>query len=236
VAPLDSLLWVNLGLLVCIFACAGLLADVAGTTSADPVPSLRAGIMRPEVLALLAACFFMSAAHSPFYVFFSIHLVDHGYDKTQIGLLWALGVIAEITVFLAMPRLTRTWSLRGILLASFVMAVVRFLLIGWGAGSIILLLLAQLLHGATFGAYHAAAVAVLNRWFPARQQGRVQALYGSISFGAGGMFGNVASSAAWDWFGAGMAFTLGALFAGLAALLVWKGWRREPAGQGPAVR
>ncbi|MBU1236133.1 MAG: MFS transporter [Gammaproteobacteria bacterium] len=236
VAPLESVLWVNLGLLVGILGCAGLLADVAGTSSADPVPSLRAGLVRPEVLALLAACFFMSAAHSPFYVFFSIHLVDYGYDKTQIGLLWALGVIAEIAVFLAMPRLTRAWSLRGILIASFVLAAARFLLIGWGAGSIILLLLAQLLHGATFGAYHAAAVAVLNRWFPTRQQGRVQALYGSISFGAGGMFGNIASGAAWDWFGAGMAFTLGALFAGVATLLVWWGWRREPAGEGLAMR
>jgi PPP family 3-phenylpropionic acid transporter len=178
----------------------------------------------------------MSAAHSPFYVFYSIHLVDHGYEKTAVGLLWSLGVVAEIAVFLGMPRLMRTWSLRGILLASFALAVIRFQLIGWGAGSIGLLLLAQVLHGATFGACHAAAVAALNRWFPAQQQGRIQALYGSISYGAGGMFGNIASGAVWDWLGAGPAFTLGSVFAGISVLLAWRGWRPEPISRDLPVR
>jgi len=235
-APLASLLWVNLGLLLGILLCAALLDDAPKAGIATAVRSLRSGLLRPEVVALLAACFFMSAAHSPFYVFYSIHLVDHGYDKTAVGLLWSLGVVAEIAVFLGMPRLMRACSLRGILLASFVLAVIRFLLIGWGAGSIGLLLLAQVLHGATFGACHAAAVAALNRWFPAQQQARIQALYGSISYGAGGMFGNVASGAAWDWLGAGPAFTLGSIFAAIAILLAWRGWRPEPISGDHPVR
>lgn len=235
-APLASLLWVNLGLLFGILLCATLLDDAPKAGVATAVQSLRSALLRPEVVALLAACFFMSAAHSPFYVFYSIHLVDHGYDKTAVGLLWSLGVVAEIAVFLGMPRLMRACSLRGILLTSFVLAVIRFLLIGWGAGSIGLLLLAQILHGATFGACHAAAVAALNRWFPAQQQARIQALYGSISYGAGGMFGNVASGAAWDWLGAGPAFTLGAIFAAIAVLLAWRGWRLEPISGDHPVR
>jgi PPP family 3-phenylpropionic acid transporter len=177
---------------------------------------------------LLAACFFMSAAHSPFYVFYSIHLVDHGYDKSAVGLLWSLGVVAEIGVFLAMPRLMRAWSLRTILLVSFMAAVIRFLLIGWCADVVELLLLAQLMHGATFGANHAAAVAALNRWFPARQQARVQALYGSVSYGAGGMVGNMVSGAVWDWIGAGPTFTLGALFAVVGVLLLWRDRQQAP--------
>jgi PPP family 3-phenylpropionic acid transporter len=235
-APLASLLWVILGLLFGILCCTALLADVPGAAPAGAAHGLRAGLLRPEVLALLAACFFMSAAHSPFYVFYSIHLVDHGYDKTAIGMLWSLGVIAEIAVFVAMPRLMRAWSLRGILLASFLLAAIRFLMIGWGADSVAVLLLAQVLHGATFGAYHAAAVAALNRWFPAHQQARVQALYGSISYGAGGMLGNIASGAVWEWLGAGPAFTLGALFAVVSLLLAWRGWHPEPLGAPRPVR
>lgn len=235
-APLASLLWVNLGLLFGILCCTALLADVPGAVPAGAAHGLRAGLLRPEVLALLAACFFMSAAHSPFYVFYSIHLVDHGYGKTAIGMLWSLGVIAEIAVFVAMPRLLRAWSIRGILLASFLLAAIRFLMIGWGADAVAVLLLAQVLHGATFGAYHAAAVAALNRWFPAHQQARVQALYGSISYGAGGMLGNIASGAVWEWLGAGPAFTLGALFAVVSLLLAWRGWHPEPLGAPRPVR
>lgn len=235
-ASMSSLLWVDAGLLGGVLLSTGFLLDAPMPVSPRTAQSLRSGLMRPEVLALLAACFFMAAAHSPFYVFFSIHLVDHGYDKTSVGALWSLGVIAEIVVFLAMPRLMQRVSLRVILMATFMAAVVRFLLIGWATGVVGLLLLAQILHGATFGANHAAAVAALNRWFPARQQGRVQALYGSISFGAGGMVGNVVSGAVWESLGAGATFTLGALFAAISLLLALRGWRREPICDEAAVR
>ncbi len=225
-APLASLLWVNLALLVGIVACAWLLTDIPASRSADTPMGFRSGLRRPEVLALLAACFFMSAAHGPFYVFYSIHLVDHGYDKTAVGVLWSLGVVAEIAVFVAMPMMERAWSVQAILRASLVLAVVRFLLIGWAADSVALLLVAQVMHGATFGAYHAAAVAALNRWFPARHQARVQALYGSISFGAGGMLGNLVSGAAWQGLGPGLTFSLGSVLAAVGLLLTWRGMAR----------
>jgi MFS transporter, PPP family, 3-phenylpropionic acid transporter len=226
-APLSSLLWVNLGLLLAIGVCARMLVD-APTLSAAPAPlSLKSGLLRGKVLALLGACLLMSAAHGPFYVFFSIHLVDHGYSKATVGILWSLGVFAEIAVFIAMPRLLRVWPPRRILNVSFVLAVVRFLLIGWAVGSLPLMMLAQLMHGATFGAFHAAAVAALNHWFPARQQARVQALYGSLSFGAGGMIGNLASGAAWQAVGPGLTFTLGSVFAAAGLLLTWRGMSAE---------
>ncbi len=228
-APLPMLLWTCLALLIGVFACAGALIEVQTVAADKPVPSLRRGLMRPAVIALLAACFFMSAAHGPLYVFFSIHLVEHGYGKTLVGALWSLGVIAEIVVFMFLPRLMGGFSLRAILLASFAFAVLRFLLIGWQVDSLPLLLLAQLMHGATFGAYHAAAVASLNRWFPSQQQGRVQALYSSISFGAGGMLGNLVSGQAWETWGAGWTYTLGAGFAVAGGLLVWRGMTTEPA-------
>ncbi|MDP2025641.1 MFS transporter [Sulfuriferula sp.] len=46
---------------------------------------------RPEVMALIGACFLMSAAHGAYYTFYSIYLVDNGYSKSLVGWLWALG-------------------------------------------------------------------------------------------------------------------------------------------------
>lgn len=219
--PIPALLWACLLILACLLASALALPDIKPGSGRTAEP-LRQQLRRPEVLALLAACFFMSVAHGPLYVFYSIHLVDHGYGKTTIGLFWSLGVVAEILVFLAMPRLMRRYSLRDILLASFVLAVLRFLMIGWGASSPLVLLLAQILHGATFGAYHAAAVAVLTRWFPPQQQARMQGLYGSISFGAGGIVGGLLSGQTWDSLGAGITYTLASLFAAVGGWLVWR--------------
>jgi PPP family 3-phenylpropionic acid transporter len=171
----------------------------------------------------MTACFAMSAAHGAFYVFYSIHLDAHGYTKTEVGLLWSLGVVAEIVIFMFMARLSRRFSLRAILLASFGAAVVRFLLMGWGVESAAIMIVVQLLHGLTFGAYHAASIAAVNQWFPGKAQGRGQALYSSLSFGAGGLLGALISGRTWESLGSGWTFTLGSLFALAGFVLVW-GW------------
>lgn len=222
-------LWFTVLMLVGILGCALIVPDAKSGAVQRIGASLGETLRRPEVRALFGACFLMSAAHGAFYVFYSILLVEHGYEKSMVGLLWALGVVAEIGVFLVMPVLMRRFSLRAILLAAFACAIVRFATIGWGVGSLSLLVFAQLLHGATFGAYHAAAIAVVNNWFPGCLQARGQALYGSVSFGAGGMFGGLISGYTWDTIGSGWTFTLGSVFAvgGLVWLIV--GWNKSTA-------
>jgi len=225
--PLSALLDVDLLLLFAILACALALVEAPRREPSPAGLDLAAGARKRKLLLLLAATFLMAAAHGPFYVFFSIHLDAQGYGKTLIGALWSLGVVAEIIVFLFMPALLRRHNLRRLLMFSFACATLRFLAIGWGAASLLLLLLAQLLHGATFGICHAAAIAALHRWFPDRQQARVQALYNSVSLGAGGMLGGLASGQAWQWFGPGASFTLGAAFALTGLAVVWRGMRDD---------
>lgn len=219
--PLVAVLWVCLGILLCVLLSAlGLpVSKVGAGETAEPLGTL---LRRPAVVALLAACFCMSVAHGPLYVFFSIHLVENGYGKTAVGLYWSLGVVAEIGVFILMPRLMKCLSLRHVLLASFALAVLRFLLIGWQVESPGWLIFAQILHGATFGAYHAGAVAVLIRWFAPHQQSRMQGLYGSLSFGAGGLVGGLMSGEAWGSLGAGLTYSLAAGFALIGGLLLWR--------------
>ena len=228
VLPLNGLLWVCWGILAGILALAVVVPDV--TAMPHPRDSLPvADILRqPRVRALLAACFAMSAAHGALYVFYSIHLANHGYSKSEVGGLWSLGVLAEIVVFMLMSRLSRRYSLRVLLLASFAAAILRFLLIGWGVESAAVMVLAQLLHGLTFGAYHASAIAAINLWFPGRAQGRWQALYSSISFGAGGLLGGLISGWSWGAIGAGWTYTLASVFAVGGFVLVWR-WVREDA-------
>jgi len=221
--PVRALLWITLAMLVGIFTCAMLIPE-AGKPGVPQQPvALRSILRRPEVVGLLAACFFMSAAHGALYIFYSLHLVAHGYSKSLVGWMWTLGVVAEIAVFMGMPQLLKAFSLRDLLVLSFVAAVLRFVLIGWGAESVAVLVFAQVLHGATFGAYHAAAVAAVNHWFGTQHQARGQALYGSISFGAGGMMGGIISGYTWESIGPEWTYSLGALFAlmGLVALLGW---------------
>jgi PPP family 3-phenylpropionic acid transporter len=224
---IDSILWMTALTLGGIALCALLLPEAAAGPAHRDAASLGETLRRPEVRALLGACFFMSAAHGALYVFYSIYLVGHGYGKSLVGWMWTLGVVAEIGVFILMPRLMRHFSLRAILLFAFACGVLRFGMIGWGIDSLVVLTLAQLLHGATFGAFHAAAIAAVNLWFPGKLQASGQALYGSLSFGAGGMLGGLLSGFTWDTIGPAWTYTLGSGFA--LAGLVWlvRGWRPE---------
>ena len=206
---------------ILLFAC---VTPEAPTSHHDAeATSFGRVLFRPEVLALIGAGAFMAAAHGPYYTFYSIHLVGHGYSKSAIGWLWALGVICEIAIFAWMPRLFRAYQLRTILIVSFAAAVVRFLAIGWFAQSLAALLAAQVLHAATFGAFHAASIGYVHKLFKGRLQSRGQAIYGSIAFGAGGAAGGLASGYSWDAWGAGVTFTAAATCA-LAGMLVlmWK--------------
>jgi PPP family 3-phenylpropionic acid transporter len=230
-AGVAALLWLALGAKVGIALFARgipLAAPTPSTVDAGPVWKV---LGQPEVFALFAACFLMAAAHGPYYTFYSIHLVDHGYSKADIGWLWALGVIFEIAVFLRLPRLMRRFSIRQILVFSFSCAVVRFVLIGWAADLAWLIAAAQVLHAATFGSYHAAAVAAVHHYFRGRHQAQGQALYTSLSFGAGGTIGSLASGYAWSAIGPAMTISLGSVAAliGLALIL----WRVRAPSQRP---
>jgi len=219
-----SLLWMLLGVLALTAALAWLLPPGADRRLAGRAP-LWPVVRRPEVAALLTACFLMSVAHGPLYVFFSIYLSELGYSKTAVGALWAIGVIAEILVFLAAPRWLARFDLRAILIASFACAVLRFALVGWAAHSVAAVVVAQVLHAATFGSYHVAALGVVNAWFGGARQVRGQALYLSLSFGAGGFLGGLASGALWDAVGPAWTFTAASAAAGAGMAVLF--WRRE---------
>jgi MFS transporter, PPP family, 3-phenylpropionic acid transporter len=71
--------------------------------------------VNPEARALFAAGFCNAVAHGALYAFLSLHLEALGYSATSIGMLWTLGVLAEIVVFLYLPRLFRRFALSTIL-------------------------------------------------------------------------------------------------------------------------
>ncbi len=224
---LDTLLLVLLATMVGTLISSLLVPDRPGPPAVQARASLRGALRQPAALGFLAAAFLMQASHGPYYGFFSILLEDLGYTRSMVGALWALGVVAEVGVFLALARLLPRIGAARVFMASLLLAAVRWLLIGHGAGSLVWLLPAQLLHAATFSAFHVAALAQVQRFFPAALQGRGQALYSGLCMGGGGALGGVVSGFLWDSAGAARVYELAALAALLAAGL-WA-WLNRPA-------
>ncbi len=229
---IDWLPWAVLAVMLGIAAFARVIPEAEILPYPTDLHSGWAIVKRPEVASLLAASMLMAVTHGPYYTFYSIYLVDHGYDKSTVGWLWALGVLCEIGIFLIVPRIFARVTPRQLILASFALAVLRFLLIAWGVESAWLVWGAQTLHAFTFGTYHAAAVALIHQHFRGRHQARGQALYTSLSFGVGGTIGGLASGLTWDTLGSAWTFTLAAGSAALA-WAVYATWGRTKSVPAP---
>jgi PPP family 3-phenylpropionic acid transporter len=175
-----------------------------------------------KVIALLLACLFVQASHGPYYTFYSIYAEAHGYSRSYIGLLWAIGVISEVVAFALMPYLVKRFGLRTLLLFSLFSGSVRWLFIAFFIDNLYLTIFAQIFHASTFGIYHAVAITYIHRYFKGKNQGKGQALYSSVSFGAGGMIGSLYGGYLWDSAGSTMTFIIAAILSFIAFAISWK--------------
>ena len=218
-----SLLWWVLGFKLGIVIFSWRIPEAEVTSHSTDSLSVKQIFKQPGVLAFFIACLLMAFAHGPYYTFYSIYLVEYGYSKGIIGLLWAVGVICEIGIFFLIPRLMNWFNLKQVLAFSFFCAVIRFLMIGWGVEWPAAILLAQVLHAATYGAHHVAAMMVIHHFFRGRHQAKGQTFYTSFTFGIGGALGGVFSGYAWEWMGPEFTFSISALAAFLGlGLIIWK--------------
>ena len=198
------------------------------TAHHEDQPVIMQVIRQPVVLAFLLVCFLMLMSHGPYYTFYSIYLESHGYSRGMIGLLWAIGVMAEVIVFLMMHRLIHAFGVRRLLLLTFLLTAMRWLLIGYFVDNLSVLFFAQLFHAFSFGVFHAVSIALVHRFFTGKHQSRGQALYASLSFGAGGALGSLLSGLLWDQIAHAYLFTLAAAVAVIAYLIVWRFIRFTP--------
>jgi PPP family 3-phenylpropionic acid transporter len=195
-----------------LFALSYTLPDPKLVTHENDNFSIWQVIKQPNVIALLIGCSLMVTAHGVLYNFYSIYLSQHGYSKGTIGLLWAVGVVCEIGIFMLMPKIMNRYSLKTILIISLVLAVLRFGLIGVAIDHLWLLILAQSLHAATFGSFHAASVEVITQFFKGRHQAKGQAIYNSVAYGIGGTIGGISGGYALQYLGGQQTFMLAAIF------------------------
>jgi PPP family 3-phenylpropionic acid transporter len=194
----DALIWFCAVLLVCVLGAAFRLKEVPRMAHAGKAPALLAVLRRKEVLAFFTSTALMVSAHAALYTFYSLYLEKQGYSKTVTGLMWSVGVVAEVLCFYYQAPLFKRWGAKRLMYACLAIGVLRFALIGAGAQSLVLLVLAQLMHAATFALHHSASVQTMQRWFGGPLQARGQALYISISYGVGASIGSLALTQVWE--------------------------------------
>jgi len=224
---IDYLPWIIIALLFGNWLVALVTPEVAVSHVTKAVDSVFSVLFKPELLAFFCVYLCLQIAHGPYYVFYSVYLKQHHYSATLTGLLWALGVVAEILVFFWMQGLFKRFSLRTMLLCSLTASVARWLMIAHGVESLPVIVGAQLLHAASFGVAHVVAIQFIQCYFGAGHQSKGQALYSSLSFGLGGMLGSYYSGYFWDLLGGRLVYVAAAWVSGLALLIAFVGVGRQ---------
>ena len=171
-------------------------------------------LKRPVVTAFFCIEFIMLFAQAPFYSFYSNYLKTAGFNTTEIGFLWSVGVIAEIIMFNYANFFLTSFSWRNLVTMCLITTCIRFLLVGFFPEHFFMQFLSQTLHAFSFGLFHIIAMRIILQNFTAKQQGRGQALY-STMWGLGVASGSILAGQYWELLSGATIF----IFAGLSALL-----------------
>lgn len=194
IAP-GHLIWLIVGALVAAVIAAALLVPLdrsAPAGSAEPRASSLTLLRNPAFIAIAFASSLVQGSHAFYYGFSTLEWRASGFGGGTIGLLWGIGVAAEIALFALSGRLPERLHPAYLLVIGGVGAAIRWTAMAFEP-PLLLLLLLQLLHACSFGAAHLGAMGFLARAIPreraASAQGFIATLSGIVSASATGLSG-----------------------------------------------
>ena len=194
------------------------IPPINGTHTAGFSANVRT-LTNRRVLVFLFCAFMMLVSHGTYYGFLSIHLENLGFSGVFIGIAWAVASTAEILVMVNSERLLRRFSHEKILAVAFGAAVIRWILLYY-ATSAPLILVSQLLHALTYGAFHVASILYMDKLTPASAKTLGQAVNNAVTYGFGIMAGFLFNGYFFEIIGAPALFAVSALMAGIGGLFM----------------
>ena len=179
-----NLVWlIAAAMLATAIAAAGLVPLPPRTPMPDaPEPSYQGFLRTPGFATVAAAAGLIQASHAVYYNFSALDWKAAGMDGTAVGALWAVGVVAEITLFALSARLPRWLGPAALLVAGALGATLRWAVMAIDPPLAALPFL-QCLHAFSFGATHLGAMGFVVRAAPA---GRAATAQGSLAVVLGG--------------------------------------------------
>ncbi|MBA6294915.1 MFS transporter [Colwellia sp. MB02u-9] len=192
---------------------------IAKKTSLDNV-SIKAKVLNRNFLLFFFAGLMLQMSFGPYYVFFALYLKNLAYSGFLIGIFIAIGVVAEIGVFVFAAIFFKSFSLKTLISMSILLTAFRWFIVGHFANSDMALAFSQLIHALSFGLYHSASISFIQQHFNANQQSRGQAIYIGGVYGVGGAIGAYVAGLLWqEGIGAVITFDFAAITALIGGVL-----------------
>jgi PPP family 3-phenylpropionic acid transporter len=167
VIPARHLIWLVVAGMGTCFAAACMLPPPAARSAVSGAPASTVVLWRdPSFIAVGAAASLIQSSHALYYSFSTLDWQAQGFGGGAIGMLWALGVLAEIGLFAASARLPAAFTPGVLILIGGTGALVRWLVMALDPPAAMLPPL-QCLHALSFGATHLGTLGYIARAAPA---------------------------------------------------------------------
>ena len=163
IAP-ESIIWLILGG-NCAVALAAFMLVRVPRQAATQAGKTHSHLRQPAFLAVAAAGSLIQASHAVYYGFSTLDWTAKGYSGATIGILWALGVAAEIVLFALSSRLPASMNPVTLILIGALGGVVRWIATAFDP-PLALLAPLQVLHALSFGTTHLGTMMFLSRTAP----------------------------------------------------------------------
>ena len=189
-----------------------------GSSSERPALHQLKRLYTRPVIWFLICSFLMLMSHGAYYGFFSIHLEHMGYSKTFIGAAWALASVSEILVMINSKAIFSKCSIERVLTISFFIAALRWASLIF-ARSPYLILVSQISHALTYGAFHMGSILYIDSLVPQDFKTVGQAANNAVTYGLGLMAGFLISGSLYENTGSSGLFAASGLIALLGGVL-----------------
>jgi PPP family 3-phenylpropionic acid transporter len=197
-------------------------------------------LLRSKVfLIFLASASLDQGSHAFYYSLGGLHWRALGYSGSLIGLLWPLGVMAEIALMSVSLHVFRSLGAARLLMLGACACVLRWTVLAFDP-PLPVVALAQFLHGGTFAMAHLGAMYFILKSVPPRLAATAQSLYAVCSSGIAMGLATLASGPLYAAYG-GRAYLLmsamglGSLILALILMRRWHGGRLTAPGEEEAL-
>lgn len=182
----ETVLAMVVGMIALLILASAVLPEAPTAPHAERRGEVGPLIRQPTIRWLLAAVALIQCSHAFFYSFGTLEMRRMGVSAGAIGLLWSIGVLAEIVLFWRGQSILKRFDPVTLLAVAGAGGVVRWVAMAL-LDSTALLAFVQLLHAITFACCHLAMMIILARAVPVSHSATAQGLFaaGSAAFGMG---------------------------------------------------
>ncbi len=186
---------------------------------------MRAVVENHGYRLLLLVAFLISTGYAALNIYLTLHIQSLGGSTSIAGIAFATSALSELPIIGFGAVILRRVGARNVIFIALAVYAVRFALLGF-APTTSFVLIAQALHGLSFGMFLIASVTLAHRLVGRQHAATAQALLAMVSMGLGSIIGSFSGGIAIDYMSTSTIYRVVALMMATTLAIFFIGTRR----------